>query len=177
MTPDETPKSVKFSRTGIGQWSHPTSLYLKRDGVWAKIPKVAPTVPWGYSVDPNNSNVLVPIDICLDTLEEGRKHLKTHTQREVCNWISTRSGYPITKVILQRRVANAKRRENYAQTLKRWAAKAEEALEAARYIEECSIDTKKRIKVPTIKSYYARQYNGELEGCIRGSGLSAGLLF
>jgi hypothetical protein len=157
----QTHEGTKVIKEGIGRWRPLQTVHLKRSGKWARIPKLSSTVPWGYDVDPEHPDVLVPNEHCLDILEEGRKHLKNYTYKQVANWVTTRSGRHCPPSVLQSRVESAKRRNNYIAVLQRWARQAEEALETARRIEETSIDAKKRIKIPTIDHYYARHSVGE----------------
>ena len=72
----------------LGKWKLPQPTDLKDDSEWIPIPRIARTVPFGYELDPEDNNLLKPIKIELDLLEQARKYIKQYSYREVANWLS-----------------------------------------------------------------------------------------
>jgi len=128
----------------VGKWKLPQPLDLQEDGEWVKIPRIARTIPFGYEVDPEDSDVLIPIKIELDLLEKAKAYLKQYSYREVANWLSKNSNRYISHVGLRKRLANERRRKNKASSLRRWAKYAEKAIQKAEKLEKDRIDQKTR---------------------------------
>ena len=66
----------------------------------------------------------------------ARKYIKQYSDREVANWLTTKTGREISHVGLRKRLINEKQREDQARTRRKWAAYAEKAIEKAKAIEE-----------------------------------------
>ena len=120
----------------LGKWKLPQPTDLKDDSEWIPIPRIARTVPFGYELDPEDNNLLKPIKIELDLLEQARKYIKQYSYREVANWLSKNSGRDISHVGLMKRLKNERQRQNKAISLRRWADYAQKALQKAEEIEE-----------------------------------------
>ena len=58
----------------LGKWKLPQPTDLKDENEWISIPRIARTVPFGYELDPEDNNLLKPIKIELDLLEQARKY-------------------------------------------------------------------------------------------------------
>tara|TARA_R100000700_G_scaffold16998_1_gene23246 strand:+ start:209 stop:628 length:420 start_codon:yes stop_codon:yes gene_type:complete len=120
----------------LGKWKLPQPTDLKDDNEWISIPRIARTVPFGYELDPEDNNLLKPIKIELDLLEQARKYIKQYSYRQVANWLSKNSGRDISHVGLMKRLKNERQRQNQAISLRRWADYAQKAIQKAEEIEE-----------------------------------------
>ena len=120
----------------LGKWVLPQPTDLKDDNEWMPIPRIARTIPFGYELDPEDKNLLKPIKIELDLLEQARKYIKQYSYREVANWLSKNSGRDISHVGLMKRLKNERQRQNKAISLRRWADYAQKAIQKAEEIEE-----------------------------------------
>ena len=120
----------------LGKWKLPQPTDLKDDNEWMPIPRIARTVPFGYELDPEDKNLLKPIKIELDLLEQARKYIKQYSYREVANWLSKNSGRDISHVGLMKRLKNERKRQNQAISLRKWADYAQKAIQKAEEIEE-----------------------------------------
>jgi len=96
------------------------------DGEWKPIPRVSRVIPYGYIVDPEDANTLLPVEFELKALEEAKKHLKNFSYREVANWLSTVTGRSISHMGLKKRIEIERSRRTKATTLKDWAKRIEE---------------------------------------------------
>ena len=120
----------------LGKWKLPQPTDLKDNSEWIPIPRIARTVPFGYELDPEDNNLLKPIKIELDLLEQARKYIKQYSYRQVANWLSKNSGRDISHVGLMKRLKNERQRQNQAISLRRWADYAQKAIQKAEEIEE-----------------------------------------
>ena len=119
-----------------GRWKLPQPTDIKEENEWVQIPRIARTVPFGYKVNEEDSDLLDPIPSELDLLEKARKYVNQYSYREVSNWLSTNSGRYISHVGLRKRLGNEKQRKNQAASLRKWANYAEKAIAKAQKIEE-----------------------------------------
>ena len=120
----------------LGKWVLPQPTDLKDDNEWMPIPRIARTIPFGYELDPEDKNLLKPIKIELDLLEQARKYIKQYSYREVANWLSKNSGRDISHVGLMKRLKNERKRKNKAISLRKWADYAQKAIQKAEEIEK-----------------------------------------
>jgi hypothetical protein len=120
----------------IGKWKLPQPTDIKDENEWVQIPRIARTVPFGYTVNEDDPQILDPIPIELDLLEKARKFIKQYSYREVANWLSTNSNRYISHVGLRKRLQNERQRKNQAKSLREWAAYAEKAIRKAEALEE-----------------------------------------
>ena len=122
----------------VGKWKlpQPTDLKDKEQKEWIQIPRIARTIPFGYKLNKDDSNLLDPIPFELEAIEMARKYVKQYSYREVANWLTTKTNREISHVGLRKRLLNEKQRKDQARTLRKWAAYAEKAIEKAKAIEE-----------------------------------------
>tara|TARA_R110000822_G_scaffold294338_1_gene416404 strand:- start:203 stop:631 length:429 start_codon:yes stop_codon:yes gene_type:complete len=125
-----------------GQWKLPQPTDIKEDNEWVPIPRISRTVPFGYKLDPNDSFILLPIELELDMLEKAKKYLKQYSYREVANWLTTNTGRQISHVGLMKRLDNERRRKNKAGSLRKWADYAKKAVAKAEEIERNRLGAK-----------------------------------
>lgn len=121
---------------GLGQWKLPQPTDIKEENEWVQIPRIARTIPFGYQQSEDDPDILDPIQIELDLLEQARKYVNQYSYREVANWLSTKSGRYISHVGLRKRLDNERQRKNKAAILRRWADYAEKAIAKAEEIEK-----------------------------------------
>ena len=125
-----------MTKRTTGEWVLPQPLDIKDKNEWIAIPRIARTIPFGYSVDPDNEHILRPIPRELDALEKAKQHLKQYSYREVANWLSKFTDRYISHIGLMKRVKREQKRKNKARTLRVWSEYAEKAIQAAKKLEE-----------------------------------------
>ena len=118
-----------------GEWKLPQPTDIKEDEKWISIPRIARTVPFGYKLDENDSDILRPIPEQLDALEQARRYIKQYSYREVSNWLSTRTERYISHVGLRKRLAHEQHRKRQITSLRKWAEYAKTAIEKAKELE------------------------------------------
>ena len=133
----------------LGKWKLPQPTDLKDDNEWMPLPRIARTIPFGYELDPEDKNLLKPIKIELDLLEQARKYIKQYSYREVANWLSKNSGRDISHVGLMKRLKNERKRKNKAISLRKWADYAQKAIQKAEEIEEGRTGAKQEAETTT----------------------------
>jgi hypothetical protein len=102
---------------------------------WQPVVRVGRQIPFGYRQDPDDRDILLPIEKELDLLEEAKKYLKRYSYREVSAWLSEQSGRYISHVGLMRRVKIEQKRQREAANQRYLAEKYKEALEKAEKLE------------------------------------------
>lgn len=120
----------------LGKWTLPQPTDMKEEEEWVAIPKIARTVPFGYVVDENDPDVLQPVKLELDLLEQARAYTRQYSYRQVANWLTKNSGREISHVGLMKRLKNERQRKNKVTSLRKWAEYAEKAINKAKEIEE-----------------------------------------
>jgi len=103
---------------------------------WIPIPRISRTIPFGYKEDPEDPNILLPVDLELDALMEAKKHIKIFSLRQVADWLYQVTGRSISYVGLKKRIDNEQRRQRKTHALKNWTRRAKEAEAAAKKIQE-----------------------------------------
>jgi len=119
----------------LKQWKLPQPTDIKEDNEWVSIPRISRTIPFGYDVDPDDPDVLLPNEHQLDMLEKAQKYLKQYSYREVANWLTRNTGRSISHVGLRKRLDNERRRKNKSGSLRRWADYAKKAIAKAEELE------------------------------------------
>ena len=126
----------------LQKWKLPQPTDIKEDNEWIPIPRISRTIPFGYEVDPDDPDVLLPIEHQLDMLEQAKKYLKQYSSREVANWLTRNTGRDISHVGLRKRLDNERQRKNKAASLRRWAKYAEKAIAKAQEIDSKRLGAK-----------------------------------
>jgi len=119
----------------LKQWKLPQPTDIKEDNEWVPIPRISRTIPFGYDLDPDDPDVLLPNEYQLDMLEKANAYLKQYSYREVANWLTRNTGREISHVGLKKRLDNERRRKNKAGSLRRWADYAKKAIAKAEELE------------------------------------------
>ena len=96
---------------------------------WKKIPRISRTIPFGYEIDPDDPNVLLPIPLELEALKLAKKHIKNFSYRQVADWIYSVTGRKISHVGLKNRLSNEERRAGTLKSIKIWAKRYEKTLQ------------------------------------------------
>ena len=128
----------------LGKWKlpQPTDLKDEDEKEWIQIPRIARTIPFGYVINKEDSELLDPVPYELEALELARKHVKQFSYREVANWLTTKTGRTISHVGLRKRLMHEQQRKNKARTLRKWSEYAQKAIQKAKTIEESRIGAK-----------------------------------
>ena len=118
----------------LGYWTLPKpDINVKQ---WNRIPRVARTVPFGYVVDEEYDDFLIPVDAELDLLEKAKQHLIQYSYREVANWLSKESGRYISHVGLKKRIHHERKRKKAATIKRKLAARLEKTLKEIEKLEQ-----------------------------------------
>jgi len=128
----------------LGKWKlpQPTDLKDEDEKEWIQIPRIARTVPFGYTINEDDNELLDPIPYELEALQLARRYIKQYSLRQVANWLTTKTGRQISHIGLRKRLLHERQRKNKARTLKRWSEYAQKAIEKAKAIEESRIGAK-----------------------------------
>jgi hypothetical protein len=102
---------------------------------WAAIPRISQTIPFGYKVDPDDLNVLLPIPLELEALKKAKQHVKRYSYRAVAQWLEVVTGRSISHVGLKKRLDSEQSRKYEARTVKGWATKFEQATRKAEILQ------------------------------------------
>tara|TARA_B100001094_G_C18194490_1_gene809634 strand:+ start:3106 stop:3522 length:417 start_codon:yes stop_codon:yes gene_type:complete len=119
----------------LGFWELPLPRN-KKDKVWHPIVKVSKTVPFGYVDDPENENLLLPIEHELEALVLAKKHLKQYSYREVANWLTTQTGRNISHAGLKKRIEVERRRKKASAIKYNLAKRLKKTLEEIEKLEK-----------------------------------------
>ena len=109
---------------------------------WQPVVRVGRTIPFGYVINKEDSELLDPVPYELEALDLARKHVKQFSYREVANWLTTKTGRNISHVGLRKRLMHEQQRKNKARTLRKWSEYAEKAIQKAKTIEESRVGAK-----------------------------------
>ena len=113
-------KKGRMNNTDLGYWTLPKPDVEVKE--WSRIPRVARTIPFGYEVDPDDADFLLPIKDELDALEQAKRHLQQYSYREVATWLSKETGRYISHAGLKKRI-QVERRRKKSTTIKRELAR------------------------------------------------------
>lgn len=91
------------------------------------IPRIARSIPFGYKVDPEDEDILLPVPVELEALAKAKNHLQSFSLREVANWLTKVTGRQISHEGLRKRLANESKRKRKAIVLGKLANRAEAA--------------------------------------------------
>ena len=126
----------------LKQWKLPQPTDIKENNEWIPIPRISRTIPFGYDIDPDDPDVLLPNEHQLDMLEKAKQYLKQYSYREVANWLTRNTGRDISHVGLKKRLDNERTRKNKAGSLRRWADYAKKAIAKAEELDKKRLGAK-----------------------------------
>lgn len=92
--------------------------------------------PWGYDVSEDDPDLLIPDSEALELLEQAKIYIKRYTKSEVAEWLSVKSGRPITAQGITRRIQLEQRHKKNASRYRQLEQIAKEAAKKAKYYEE-----------------------------------------
>ena len=127
----------------LGKWKLPQPTDIKEENEWLPVPRIARTIPFGYEVDPEDKDLLLPIKEELDHLEKAKMYLRQYSLREVAAWLSKNTGRYISHLGLQKRIKHERQRKDKARSLRKWAEYAEKAIKKAEEIETSRVGAKR----------------------------------
>ena len=125
------------------KWKLPQPTDIKEENEWLPVPRIARTIPFGYEVDPEDKDLLLPIKEELDHLEKAKMYLRQYSLREVAAWLSKNTGRYISHLGLQKRIKHERQRKDKARSIRKWAEYAEKAIKKAEEIEASRIGAKR----------------------------------
>ena len=117
------------------QWQLPPPETTENGFEWYPVVRIGRHIPFGYEQDPEDQDILLPIEDELELYEKAKKFLKQYSYRDVANWLSTQSGRYISHVGLMKRVKIEQKRKTAASNKRYLAQRYKEALEKAEKIE------------------------------------------
>ena len=122
----------------LGKWKlpQPTDLKDEEQKEWIQIPRIARTIPFGYKINEEDSELLDPIPYELEAVELARKYVNQYSYRQIANWLTQKTGREISHVGLRKRLMHERQRKNKARTRRKWSEYAEKAIQKAKKIEE-----------------------------------------
>lgn len=123
---------LKLPRVDLGFYvlpapPDPLKKYKKK---WERIPHLAinrSVVPFGYVVDPDDPDWLLPVENDLALLEQAKKHIRKYSYEAVANWMSTHATKRITGQTLKKRIEVDRKRKRLS-AIKRFYAKRLETI-------------------------------------------------
>jgi hypothetical protein len=104
--------------------------------LWQRIPRVSTYIPFGYEIDPDDEDWLLPISKELELLELAKKHLKKYSYRQVSAWLTTQSGRSITHDGLKKRIDVERKRKRLTTIKRQLAQRLEKALRQIEVLEK-----------------------------------------
>lgn len=106
---------------------------------WHPLVRVGRVIPFGYKQDPDDPDIILPIESELELLQIAKKHLKQYASRDVAAWLSAQSGRSISHVGLLKRVKIEKNRKRSATIYRQLAERYEKALKKAEELEKARV--------------------------------------
>lgn len=119
------------------------------DGEWKPIPRISRVIPFGYEVDPEDPNTLLPVPLELEALDKAKQHVKRFSYRDVANWITAVTGRSISHVGLKKRLDIERSRRTKATVIKNWTNRLEKAKIRAETFEEARLGAKAKASTPS----------------------------
>ena len=126
-------KKEKMNSIDLGFWILPKPDIETKN--WNRIPKISRTVPFGYEVDSEDPDFLLPVVEELEALDQAKKHLRQYSYREVANWLTKETGRYISHVGLKKRIQVERRRKKSATIKRQLTRRLEKTLKEIEKIE------------------------------------------
>ena len=121
-------------RESLGYWALPLPDIEGKQ--WKRIPKISRLVPFGYTLDPEDKDYLIPVAEELEALEVAKKHLRQYSYRQVANWLTQQTGRSISYRGLKKRIDIENRRRKVASVKRELARRLEKTLKEVSKLEE-----------------------------------------
>ena len=126
-----------------GKWILPQPKDVIQDDDFLSIPRIARTIPFGYTEDPEDPDMLLPVPRELRALEKAKEYLKQYSYREVSNWLTKQTGRSISHMGLKKRIDSEQSHKRKASTLREWARRYETAISKAETLERSRLGARK----------------------------------
>ena len=123
---------------GLGYWELPKPDKGK-EREWHKVARVSRTIPFGYTVDEKNNNLLEPVFIELEALELAKRHLKQYTYKDVAIWLTKQTGRYISSEGLRKRIKVEQKRKRSAKIKRELARRLKKTLKEIEKLEKESV--------------------------------------
>ena len=123
------------NKRSVGQWILPQPKEAIADEDFLPIPRIARTVPFGYTEDLDDKDMLLPVPRELRALEKAKEYLKQYSYREVANWLTKQTGRSISHMGLKKRIDSEQSHKRRSATLREWARRYEKAITKAEEYE------------------------------------------
>ena len=121
-------------RESLGYWALPLPDIEGKQ--WKRIPKISRLVPFGYTLDPEDKDYLIPVAEELEALEVAKKHLRQYSYRQVANWLTQQTGRSISYRGLKKIIDIENRRRKVASVKRELARRLEKTLKEVSKLEE-----------------------------------------
>jgi hypothetical protein len=122
------------SRNDLGYWTLPLPDIEGKE--WSRIPRVSRHIPFGYVVDSEDDDYLIPVPEELEALEMAKKHLKQYSYRKVANWLTQQTGRSISFRGLKKRIDIENKRRKVTGIKRQLAKRLEKTLHQIKKLEE-----------------------------------------
>ena len=122
------------SRNDLGYWTLPLPDVEGKE--WSRIPRVSRHIPFGYVVDSEDDDYLIPVPEELEALEMAKKHLKQYSYRKVANWLTQQTGRSISFRGLKKRIDIENKRRKVTGIKRQLAKRLEKTLHQIKKLEE-----------------------------------------
>lgn len=129
--------------------------------VFYPIVRVSRVVPFGYMQDPEDPDMLLPVEKELILFEEAKKHLKQYSLRDVAAWLSAKSGRYISHVGLRTRVMQEQKQAKELIDAKAMAKRFYQAYKKAKRIQASRLGK----KAPTDEEINQELFSRQSETC------------
>lgn len=107
--------------------------------------RIGRIVPFGYEQDPNDPDILLPIEEDLELLEQAKVHLKQYSLRDVAAWLSAHASRSISHMGLKDRIRIEQRRHREGIMQRQLIERLEKAVEKAERIEKRKLGKRRKI--------------------------------
>jgi len=121
-------------RQSLGYWNLPLPDVEGKE--WQRIPRISRHVPFGYTIDKEDEDYLIPVPQELESLEVAKKHLRQYSYRKVANWLTQQTGRSISYRGLKKRIDIENRRKTVTGIKRELAKRLEKALHQIQKLEE-----------------------------------------
>lgn len=131
----------------LGYWSLPLpeNPADKYKAEWERIPRLnLLNVPFGYEVDPEDPEWLLPIAKELELFELAKEYLKRYSYADVAAWLTTQSGRNVSVMGLHKRVKIERKRKKLAAIKRHYAERLRKTLSQIEALEHQRLGAKKR---------------------------------
>lgn len=110
--------------------------------IYTPLVRVGRVIPFGYRQDPNDTDILLPVELELKLLEQAKQHLKRFSYRDVAAWITEESGRSISHMGLRNRILSEQKRRRQGTIQRQLIEQLKRAIKKAEGIEKSHLGKK-----------------------------------